>query len=570
MMKLIHGLVRKLVRELTTQKKVQNVKSDQSDQKELFESQEPIQLLDLPELVLCLVCEHLSYKELNALRSTCKDLKKFVDEKPFTKLNLFINIFPYHRKLFYTNQMIGHPHMLHTKGTTSIFCFIRFRGLFCSVQRMIICGLKQTGKRDWIEPKSIEVNLDHLDCFNRLNHLEINEVAKIEGKLSMKELQIVSFLPNRFTGSSVELDCPRLRALKVNWCTLSLTSETNELDHLYGRFDCYDEDQLTRLYPNLRKVSTICFLSRDDLMKFVSDLLMGELSLPSLVQIGLKECGDLAKWDKLASSLENLKRNPRTKHIEFTLNGRPIDSPKELRQMLSLVQAHDFGEEDVVEYFSELMDNSLQFLNANPMLDWLLPAVFSVELHKRTELSEELIRKLENIEQLEFRWKCQPTEYQFELFARHCISLRWLRVYHLTITERLLEMLSQHMVNLKSMKIFECKCKSVKPLGKFRNLNLVCLDFNPKRDELEFIFSNSRTPKKVRILSKKSVNLMMRIIETKRYTFGLGIRRHTKEFGIKIHFNKTIQLDSLDDMMDHLNANWKFKKFRDDDSDDSE
>ena len=517
-------------------------------------------LPDLPELILCLICEHLSYKELLVLRCVCKGLNQFVDGKEFIKLNLFVEAFPYHRRLFYTNQPIGHPHSLHSNDI-SILLSKTFRERFCNVQRMIICGLKKSIVKDWIDPEPIKLNLAHLNCFTRLKHLEINEVAKIEGRLSLENLQITSFLPEYSFGSSIELDCPRLRALKVNWCRLSLTSETNELDHLYGRFDCYNEaDQLTRLYSNLRNVSTICFLSFEDLTKFVSDLLMDQLRLPSLVRIGLEKCSDLAKcsypakWDELANSLENLKREPRTKHIQFTLNGRPIDSPKELRQMLSLVRAHDFGEEYVSKYlnFSELMDNSLQFLNANPMLDWLLSAVFSVVLHERTELSEELIRKLENIVQLEFRWKCKPTEYQFELFARHCISLRWLRVYHLTITERLLEMLSENMVNLKSLEMFECRCKTVpfgKPLSKFRNLNYVGLNFDPQRDQLALIF-NSRISKKVHILGKKSVDLMMRTSSD------------AKEFAIKFHYDQIVQLDSLDAMIDHLNANWKFKKFR--------
>ena len=543
----LHRLVRKLVRNLKP-KNVQNVKSDQ---KELFESQNSSLLQDLPELVLCLVCEHLSYEDLLVLRCVCKGLKQFVDGKEFTKLNLFIHIFPYNRKLFYTNQPIGHPHSLHSYNA-SILSSENFKEQFCNVQRMIICGLEKSIVKDWIDPEPIKLNLASLNCFKRLNHLEIIEVAKIEGRLSLEELQIASFLPDARSDLSIELNCPRLRALKVDWCMLSLTSETNELEHLYGSFD--KADQLTRLYPNIQKLSTICFISFENLTKFISDLLMDQLRLPSLARIGLEECDDFDEWDVLASSLEDLKRNLRTRHIEFTLNGRPISSPEELRQMLSLVRAHDFGDELVGKYlnFSELMDNSLLFLNANPILHWLFPAVFDIVLHKRTEMSEEMIRKLENIVQLEFRWKCKPTEYQFELFARHCISLRWLRVYHLTITERLLEMLSEHMVNLKSLEIFECRCKTVpfgKPLSKFRNLTLVGFDFDPQRDQLASIFSNSRTSKNVDILAKPSVELMMRI------------NGDTKEFAIRILRNQIVQLDSLDAMIDHLNANWKFKKF---------
>lgn len=124
-----------------------------------------------------------------------------------------------------------------------------------------------------------------------------------------------------------------------------------------------------------------------------------------------------------------------------------------------------------------------------------------------TELSEELIKKLENIEQLEFRWECKPSDSQFELFARHCKSLRYLSLYHLTVTERLLEMLSKHLANLKYMNVFECKCETVKPLGQFRNLDAVSLDFDPQRDGLTFIFRSSQTLKEVSILGEPSVCL---------------------------------------------------------------
>lgn len=76
-------------------------------------------LLDLPELVLHLVCEHLSYEDLLVLRSICKGLKQFVDGREFTKLNVFLNAFPYHRRLFYTDQSATRTPSMRTTPASS-------------------------------------------------------------------------------------------------------------------------------------------------------------------------------------------------------------------------------------------------------------------------------------------------------------------------------------------------------------------------------------------------------------------------------------------------------------------
>lgn len=76
---------------------------------------------------------------------------------------------------------------------------------------MTICSMN-----DDLDPhEMVKLNLASLNCFKHLYHLEINEVGKIEGRLNLEDLQIASFLPDAYLGSSVELNCPRLRALKA-------------------------------------------------------------------------------------------------------------------------------------------------------------------------------------------------------------------------------------------------------------------------------------------------------------------------------------------------------------------
>ena len=70
-------------------------------------------------------------------------------------------------------------------------------------------------------------------------------------------------------------------------------------------------------------------------------------------------------------------------------------------------------------------------------------------------------------------------------------------------------MMSKHLANLQSMRIAKCeKCETLKPLAKFRNLEYVSFDFHPPRDELTFIYENSRTLESVRILGRDVIRLL--------------------------------------------------------------
>ena len=133
-------------------------------------------LQHLPELVLDLLCDHLSIEDVLALRSTCKGLREFVNEKQFTILNLFVKKFWSHRRLFYTNDQIDYPHSLHSDDLT-ILDSIRFREQFTNVQRMIIFRTKPWSE---IGEKTAEFDLNRLDCFGALSHLEIDKFYRIK------------------------------------------------------------------------------------------------------------------------------------------------------------------------------------------------------------------------------------------------------------------------------------------------------------------------------------------------------------------------------------------------------
>ena len=465
-------------------------------------------LKDLPELVLNLVCGHLSYEDMLALRSTCRGLRQFVDEiQQFTKLNLFVQKFSCYHRLFYTREMVGHQHSFHSDSLT-ILTASRFREQFANVQRMVICNKKI--RNDFDGRICSEFDLSCLNFFISLSHLELSEFPYFKGKLDLPELQVAGFQLTLESGrfeAKFELACPKLRALKIERCNPVLTSDPNLLEYLHLDFFHYKLD-LKTISRNLPKLSTICLEYFDSLMELFSDLETKRLSLPSLNQIRLESaCYKCSLFQEeliqLADGLENLRRYPHTEHIQFILFGRPILSPSELRQIIDQIAATLC--EGFVLPFKH--DPCLLFLKGIPELSFLLSALWDV-VYEEFELSEELIKDLKGVEVLEFRYRCKKRFRTLKRFARTCQTLYSLTLHNQNLTEKLLKMLSNHLVNLEKIRITECRYKTLKPLAEFRNLEFVYLDFDPPKDQLIFIFENSQTLETVHILCKPSIELL--------------------------------------------------------------
>lgn len=517
-------------------------------------------LQDLPELVLNLVCDYLSYEDVLVLRSTCKGLKRFIDGKHFTKLNLFVRNFSYPSWLFYGGDSIGYPHSYHSDDT-AILVSDRFKERFYNVQRMVICS--KTGYSDLRRHDETEYDLNCLNFFGALRHLVIDRLPRTRGKLNLPELRIAefqnyeNFKPEFYElkDSSLELNCPRLRALKVKFCRPVLTGETNQLDYLHCGDYGDPTNYLKSIFPNLGKLSTICFETIGRTMQFFSDLKSDRLSLPALSQIKLQLYNDyLKRLDELANGLQELKRDPHLKRINFIFNGKHFDSPNELRRIAGLIRAHNSEACDQVGFCLRfLRDRCLRFLNGTPELHFLCSGVRIVILHEDVELSEEMIKKLKSIEDLEFGsgYRCKPNYSTFELIARTCKSLRSWSFYHQTLTELLLQMLSNHLDNLEMIKIIKCKYETLKPLAKFRNLEYISLDFDPSRDEMTFIYKNSRTLECVSVFGQDLIQLL-------RTTTMPKVHRITYNRPTSNRY-QILEFASLDDIITHYYKNRLFK-----------
>ena len=535
----------------------------------------------LPELILDLVCERLSHEDVLALRSTCKDLKQFVDAKEFTRLNLFVRKFWFRRGLFYTGEAIGYPQSYRSIDP-AIFTCNRFKKHFANLQRMIIYGEFPFNKLGCKDDNTLD--LSHLNCFKALSHMEIRGFC-IKGKLSLRELQIGLF--HMSCGASkeepdlfeFELNCPRLRALEIRFCRPVLSSKTDQLDCLHYVFNRAKIEYLKSIGPNLQKLTTICLgAAVEECLQFLSDLKTGSLVMPSLSQIKLRL--DFKRSDELARILEDLKSDPRTKSVQFFFDRRLIGSPNELRHLASLISAHESetyarnllklsntpnpsaefrrimsSRSFVSLWIYSLRDFELAFLNGNPELEFLLAEAREVDLAEDIELSEGMIRKLKNIRDLHLRDQYTPSDLTTELFVKNCTSLEHLTLYRQKVSERMLEMISDHLDRLAILNISQCKYETLKPLARFRNLEHLSLDCNPTKDELTFIFENSRTLETLFILCHTAMH-------------GLELRRSTwqpKMYQIKVHKpEKTLRFDSLSAMIDYHYEEGLYRKYEND------
>lgn len=165
-----------------------------------------------------------------------------------------------------------------------------------------------------------------------------------------------------------------------------------------------------------------------------------------------------------------------------------------------------------------------------PELEFLLSATRSVDLHEDMEWTEEVIKKLKSVDWLTISHLCKPSVSTLELFAKNCKSLDQLHLRHQTVTEQMLEMLSDHLLNLTFIIIRECQYETLKPLVKFRNLEVVDLDFNPPRDELTFLYKNSRTLEQVRIHAERTLRLLRTTTRSKWYRITIASRNSLYEF----------------------------------------
>ena len=146
-----------------------------------------VELPELPELVLLFISQQLSYEDLRNLRVTCKRLREIVDQRTPRSLHLFVKAYPFERELLHTGELVSYANTFHV-SKLDILKSIKFRSQFTGLRKLIVYHQL---RYPWTDLKT--VNLNDLNCFEQLVHLELEELYLEKGKLSLRNLKIALF-----------------------------------------------------------------------------------------------------------------------------------------------------------------------------------------------------------------------------------------------------------------------------------------------------------------------------------------------------------------------------------------
>ena len=450
-------------------------------------------IVEFPELAIWLICDQLSYEDLQNLRATCKQLKEIIDQRPYQSLHLFLGSYPCERELFYTGEMIFYAHTLHISNPR-ILKSIKFQKQFSDLRKLTIHT--SWSSKEWVD-------LNDLNCFQELVHLEVDcyKIEILDCKLSWRNLKIL--LLGIAEGDDVTtfvLDCPRLEVLDLYAGNQPrLTPATiSSLKQLFIEYASGSETYLMILYGNLKKLTTISFTTDSDLNDFVLDLMEGKVYLPSLKKIDWEVEGRFSNITLLVRNLVNLKNRPHTKHYEVQINRKAIslDQLIELRNVLDkLVPPEDPEDLDHCLDWRVLYTELLQTFTENPILHWFLATVDTLVLNSSEDvtLSKKLIGKLRNLNYLQLEKGITLDDQFFGCILQTCRKVWHVRIYCAVSNDQLNRMPNyfQALENLSFADDFAPDdLNDLDFLAKFKNLKDLYVNFDLDREKLSFLLKN--------------------------------------------------------------------------------
>ena len=451
----------------------------------------------LPELVLDLIGEYLSYKDLLSLRRTCKTLKQFVDQKQFESLFLFVGGYPRYHQFFHGQGSISYPNSFRLSDLSQ-FQSIRSCDRFSLLRKLCVFDY------NWKNPE--DFMLSWLDSFGRLEYFEAADFVKITGKLTSKSLRVASF--HTSDKSPFELDCPQLKALRiVNFAEPNLTGDNLEYLSIVDTFyitgeNPFNPPHFLRSYSSLDHLTAASFKEIKTLNIFL-DLIIGqEVSVPSLKRVELDCCVDFADFDLLLDKLENL--NKRRDRVDLFLNGEMVKTDKEDRKTELLgyffvhIEVHDRPEHvncKVFEYFKPNF-TMLKTLYTEPLVYCLFPnfTVISIDLELESDsYMIPLIPMLKNVYFLKIVNKLGVSDALYEAVTKAFRKVEYLRIQDAYMRQDQLDRLPDRFLNVYS---FEYLCDpedmpySLQFVTRFKNLRILRFRVNLRRELLTFLFAN--------------------------------------------------------------------------------
>lgn len=450
-----------------------------------------VQLISLPELVIQLIVQRLSYEDLRNLRLVCKKLKVIVDQKTSRSLYLFMNNYLCERRLFHTGELVHHANTFHANKLT-ILKSIKFKSKFTGLRKLSIYYEKPITiiRLEIVDPND-------LNCFQELVHLEVIGPALGNGELNLRNLEI-AFISAVDRTSILRLHCPRLKALGLS-CIYNpwLTSETrNSIRHFALEKRC--NGKWLPFYGELKNLSTIAFTCAQDVTTFVLAVIERRLCLPSLKKIQLNKM--FAYCEQMLRNLVKLKSAHETRHIEIRINWKTMaeDELTELLQLLpSIVPGNlTFFHNSLPSLFiGRLRGDLLRHFGEKPILHCLLPGVYDLILRSNEDVTsaKRLISKLDKLIGLTIGKELELDEQLFECILKTCRRIGVLRIENALIKQKQLDQMPKYLQNLNRLELEEDLSQSNFNLNfvtKFKNLSRIIFGFNIPKETTSFLLQN--------------------------------------------------------------------------------
>lgn len=495
----------------------------------------------LPDLVHERICECLSYDDLLNLRLTCKLLRYFVDQKQFKKLILFYHQQPKYHRQFPSDRLVGYANSLRFDDHT-ILRSAKFLANFGQVASLIVNNNNALRFR---------LNLAWLAQLHRLEHLELNAMTRIVGRLELANLRAAAFYSSDYE-SAFELDCPKLEALNLGQIArASLLGACDRLTHLQVNYLQSDMNQshtrkwymrqydmsgyhlyLAALFSRLPYLSTVCFEEIIHLNDFLSAILDGRLPATRLSRVELKHCHFFSEFGQLVDRLTRLSERPETEHVRFFMNGEPLCKTKldELHRFIER-QMKDTSYTQKLFFYESLVSSPTLFNEMKPIpaLSCLFGIVEKFEINEDVELDAHLIHLLKNVQQLTLAVRLPLDDQLFDLMLSRFKLLKELCLGSACLRQEQLDRLPDHFLNLTHFNVRkEYSSASFHFLDRFKSLTTATFASLLEKNFIALLFRRCELLEKVcflhpnsywRVEILKSGKIRLRIDKQKDYQF---------------------------------------------------
>lgn len=436
----------------------------------------------LPSIVLDLIIDQLNYLDIFNLKLCCKRLKNELNSKVNKDLIIYVENNADFNNLFFTNQLVYYSNSIRIE-CPSLLRSNRFKSNFRQLKKLVIyyfsIYISNQATYDLI------IDLNDLNDFYELEQLEISKFNVIKGKLVLRNLKICRIDTAKV--SEFKLKCDRLQALSIeDGARPDLVGQTDNLVYLQSIF-VFDDNYLLDLCSKCKHLTTICSNKIHVLVVILSKINRDILKLP-INEVKVERVFDFES-DRLIYELMIL--NEKRKNLKFYFNDKQI----RLEDLMSLKELI----RNFVEFVSvkRIFKSRLNFLNYDYLLyldsnsihlHFLFSSVRNVIINDESA-DTRILGKLVNLRRCIIS-TIKLSDQLLDCIIANCRKLTFLIFEFVDLDSEQLNKLPQHLINLRYLKIRYCKLTNIEFLAKFKNLTLVSLDLQLKKEHFKYLLDN--------------------------------------------------------------------------------